>query len=33
MKGKAKQSITADWVTTDDVTEEKCKAESIEEFM
>lgn len=33
MKDKAKESITVNWVTTDDVTEDKCKAESIEEFM
>lgn len=33
MKDKSKQSITVEWVTTEDVTEEKCKAETIEEFV
>lgn len=33
MKDKAKQSVTVTWVTTDDVTEEKCSAETIEDFL
>lgn len=33
MKNKAKQSITVNWVTLDDVTEEKCKAETIDDFL
>ena len=32
MKNKAKTSITAEWIKIDDVSEEVCKAESIEEF-
>lgn len=33
MKGKMKSSITVNWVTTDDISEEQCKAETIEEFL
>ena len=32
MKGKAKKTVTAEWITIDDVSEEKCAAESVEEF-
>ena len=32
-EGKAKQSITVEWLTIDDVTDQKCEAQSIEEFM
>lgn len=33
MQGKAKQSITVEWIKTDDVTDEVCKAETIEDFV
>lgn len=32
MQGKPKTTITAEWITVDDVSEEKCLAETIEEF-
>lgn len=33
MNDKAKQSITVQWITTDDVTDDKCTAESIEDLL
>ena len=33
MKEKAKPTTTCEWVKVDDVSEEKCAANSIEEFM
>ena len=34
MKGKElKPTTTCEWITVDDVSELKCKAETIEEFM
>jgi acyl-CoA oxidase len=33
MKQKGKPTITCEWITLDDVTEEKCKAETIEDFL
>jgi len=33
MKGEAKKTMTAEWITIDDVSEDKCAAESIEDFM
>lgn len=33
MQQKAKTSITVEWLKTDDVTEEVCKAESVEDFV
>lgn len=32
MKQKGKPTITCEWISVDDVTEDKCKAESLEEF-
>ena len=29
---KVKQSMTCDWITADDISEEKCAAESIEDL-
>ena len=33
MENKAKQSITVEWIKVDDVSDEKCEAETIEQFM
>ena len=33
MKGKQKESTTVNWVTTEDVTDDTCKAESIEDLL
>ena len=33
MKQKGKPTITCEWITLDDVLEEKCKAETIEDFL
>lgn len=33
MKDKLKPSQTCEWVKTDDVTEEKCEATTIDEFL
>lgn len=33
MNNKAKQSTTVNWITTDDVTDDTCKAESIEDLL
>jgi hypothetical protein len=33
MKDKLKTTTTVEWINLDDVSEDKCKAESIEELM
>lgn len=33
MRGNAKVSVTAEWISLEDVTDEKCKADTAEEFM
>ena len=33
LQGRAKQSVTVEWIKADDVLDEKCKAETIEEFL
>jgi hypothetical protein len=33
MKGKEKQTVTCQWVKIDDVSEEKCTAETIDQLL